>query len=73
MTSAPASRPPVVPPRPTHPPRVHFAGEDSPLVRPYLVAHERRRAEVRGRRTLWLAVHGVDIAPPAARGTEAAA
>ncbi|MFF2962313.1 hypothetical protein ACFVT1_26005 [Streptomyces sp. NPDC057963] len=35
-------------------------GEDGPLVRPYLEAHERQVAEARRRRrTLWLAVHGV--------------
>jgi len=41
-------------------------GEDTPLVRPYLVAHERREQERRQRarrRTLRLAVHGVDIRP----------
>ncbi|NUK26074.1 hypothetical protein HRW16_31770 [Streptomyces lunaelactis] len=36
-------------------------GEDSPLVRPYLVAHERQQQA--RRRALWLAVHGVDIGP----------
>ncbi|MBO0917929.1 hypothetical protein J1C73_27555 [Streptomyces laculatispora] len=39
-------------------------GEDSPLVRPYLVAHERRMAEERcrraRRRTLWIAACGAD-------------
>lgn len=49
-------------------------GEDSPLVRPYLVAHERQMAEARRRRrTLWLAVHGVDISPRPAFGAEVAA
>jgi hypothetical protein len=60
-------------------------GEDSPLVRPYLIAHERQLAaeEVwlaaeerrqRGRRrTLWLAVRGVDIGPGFLHGAEAAA
>ncbi|MFC9619227.1 hypothetical protein ACFTXM_04255 [Streptomyces sp. NPDC056930] len=39
-------------------------GEDGPLVRPYLVAHERQLAEARRRsRTLWIAVHAVDIRP----------
>ncbi|WP_267713614.1 hypothetical protein [Streptomyces sp. CoH17] len=41
-------------------------GEDSRLVRPYLLAHE-QRAQVRQqrahRRTLWLAVHGLDVRP----------
>jgi hypothetical protein len=49
-------------------------GEDSPLVRPYLVAHERQMAEARRRRrTLWLAVHGVDVGPRPTRGAEVAA
>lgn len=39
-------------------------GEDGPLVRPYLVAHERQLTEARRRsRTLWIAVHAVDIRP----------
>ncbi|MFD5491463.1 hypothetical protein ACFYY3_08905 [Streptomyces sp. NPDC001812] len=33
-------------------------GEDNAMVRPYLVAHERRA----GRRVLRLAVHGVEVA-----------
>ncbi|WP_406450242.1 hypothetical protein OG782_12365 [Streptomyces sp. NBC_00876] len=49
-------------------------GEDSPLVRPYLIAHERELAEEAARlaaeeqcrcarrRTLRLAVHGVEVA-----------
>ncbi|MFH8471696.1 hypothetical protein [Streptomyces sp. NPDC018000] len=49
-------------------------GEDSPLVRPYLEAHERRMAEARRRRrTLWIAVHGVDIGPRPLRRAEATA
>ncbi|MEU1495381.1 hypothetical protein ABZ456_34680 [Streptomyces sp. NPDC005776] len=60
-------------------------GEDSPLVRPYLVAHERqlaveaervaaeeRRQRAR-RRTLWPAVHGVDAGPRHIHGVEVAA
>ncbi|MFI6960445.1 hypothetical protein [Streptomyces sp. NPDC050255] len=60
-------------------------GEDSPLVRPYLIAHERqlaadaarvaaeeRRQRAR-RRTLWLAVHGVDAGPRRIHGVEVAA
>ncbi|MGW0082038.1 hypothetical protein [Streptomyces sp. NPDC003393] len=51
-------------------------GEDHSLVRPYFVAHERRR-EARHRsarrRTLLLAVHGIDLGPRATRGVEAAA
>ncbi|OEU94813.1 hypothetical protein [Streptomyces oceani] len=51
-------------------------GEDTALVRPYLVAHERReeaqRQEER-RLALWLAVHGVDIGPRFIHGVEVAA
>ncbi|WP_306423450.1 hypothetical protein [Streptomyces sp. JJ36] len=51
-------------------------GEDTVLVRPYLVAHEReeearlRRAR---RRALWLAVHGVDVGPRLIHGVEVTA
>lgn len=60
-------------------------GEDSPLVRPYLIAHERQLAEEAAqvaaeerrqrarRRTLWLAVHGVDAGPRRIHGLEVAA
>ncbi|MEU2670870.1 hypothetical protein ABZ622_18725 [Streptomyces sp. NPDC007164] len=60
-------------------------GEDSPLVRPYLVAHERQLAEEAARvaaeerrlrarrRTLWLAVHGVGVGPRFLHGVEVAA
>ncbi|MEU2129266.1 hypothetical protein [Streptomyces sp. NPDC018352] len=60
-------------------------GEDSPLVRPYLIAHERHLAEKAARaaaeerrqrarrRTLWLAVHGVDVGPRRIHGIEVAA
>lgn len=48
-------------------------GEDHALVRPYLVAHERqeeaRRQRAR-RRTLWLAVHGIDVGPRVIHGVE---
>jgi hypothetical protein len=51
-------------------------GEDSPLVRPYLVAHEQheeaRRQRAR-RRALWLAVHGIDIGPRLIHGVEVTA
>ncbi|BFO21710.1 hypothetical protein SHKM778_80980 [Streptomyces sp. KM77-8] len=58
------------------PPSPHEAllhGEDSRLVRPYLLAHERRvqagqhRAR---RRTLWLAVHGIDVGPRHIHGVD---
>ncbi|MCE3034173.1 MULTISPECIES: hypothetical protein [Actinomycetes] len=51
-------------------------GEDTALVRPYLVAHERRQEERRQRarrRVLWLAVSGVDIGPRVIRGVEVTA
>ncbi|MFF0072153.1 hypothetical protein [Streptomyces sp. NPDC005494] len=50
-------------------------GEDSPLVRPYLAAHEREVADaLRGRRTVWHAVTGEAVGLPLpARGTEVAA
>jgi hypothetical protein len=52
--------------------------EDSPLVRPYVIAHERRgRDEVRRqrarRRALWFAVHGLGIGPRLIHGVEVAA
>jgi hypothetical protein len=51
-------------------------GEDSPLVRPYLVAHEQReeaRRQRARRRALWFAVHGVDIGPRLIHGVEVTA
>ncbi|MEV8319481.1 hypothetical protein AB0Q95_35520 [Streptomyces sp. NPDC059900] len=51
-------------------------GEDIGLVRPYLVAFERRQEERRQRarrRELWLAVHGVDIGPRLIHGVEVSA
>jgi hypothetical protein len=52
-------------------------GEDTALVRPYVLAHEASREEVRRqrarRRTLWLAVHGVDLGPRVIHGVEVAA
>ncbi|MFC7900703.1 hypothetical protein ACFUV1_11180 [Streptomyces griseoincarnatus] len=83
------ARPTPAPAAPDRRPSPHEAllrGEDSRLVRPYLLAHE-QRAQVRQqrarRRTLWLAVHGIDAGPRRIhgvdvgsrriRGTEAAA
>ncbi|WP_406501481.1 hypothetical protein [Streptomyces sp. NBC_01590] len=54
-------------------PESMLRGEDSPLVRPYLVAHERReeaRLRRARRRALWLAVHGIDIGPRLIYGIE---
>ncbi|WP_406351745.1 hypothetical protein [Streptomyces sp. NBC_00658] len=51
-------------------------GEDSPLVRPYLTAHEQREAAKQQRarrRALWLAVHGIDIGPRRIHGVEVTA
>ncbi|MFI6059599.1 hypothetical protein [Streptomyces sp. NPDC051286] len=52
-------------------------GEDSPLVRPYVEAHERRVAEERRRRVrrsgVRIAVYGVNVDPRLMRGTGAAA
>ncbi|UYB41841.1 hypothetical protein SLV14_004645 [Streptomyces sp. Je 1-4] len=51
-------------------------GEDTVMVRPYVVAHERRqRAQRPGsrRRTLWLAVDGVVLGPRPEHGVEVAA
>lgn len=51
-------------------------GEDTALVRPYLIAHEQRQEEARHqrrrRRALWLAVHGVDVGPRLIHGVEVA-
>ncbi|MFJ3861239.1 hypothetical protein ACIPRL_34040 [Streptomyces sp. NPDC090085] len=66
-------------PRPIPAPEPYLRGEDSPLVRPYLLAHERRQAKAearrqRGRRrALWLAVRGIDIGPRVIHGREVAA
>ncbi|MFF0086071.1 hypothetical protein ACFYR1_41220 [Streptomyces canus] len=51
-------------------------GEDHALVRPYLVAHERReeaRRQRARRRVLWLAVHGIDVGPRVIHGVEVTA
>ncbi|MFC5801419.1 hypothetical protein [Streptomyces formicae] len=70
-------RPVPPPPRPTRARAPYYRGEDSPLVRPYLLAHERCQAEARRqrarRRALWLAVHGVDVGPRVIHGREVAA
>ncbi|MFD8723891.1 hypothetical protein ACFV2H_39555 [Streptomyces sp. NPDC059629] len=50
-------------------------GEEIGLVRPYLVAHERREAQKQQarRRTLRLAVRGIDISPRLFDGVEVTA
>lgn len=74
---APPAAPPVhVPPKPIRPSELILRGEDSPLVRPYLVAHEQReeaRRQRARRRALWLAVHGIDIGPRLIHGVEVTA
>lgn len=71
--SYPAAPPADVCPTPDRRPAPVLRGEDSPLVRPYLIAYERRE-EVRlrraRRRALWLAVHGIDIGPRLIHGIE---
>ncbi|MFE4249080.1 hypothetical protein ACFRU3_06195 [Streptomyces sp. NPDC056910] len=64
------------PPRRPSPHTAPLRGEDSRLVRPYLLAHEQREQAKRQRarrRTLWLAVHGVDIGPRRIHGVEVVA
>ena len=70
------ARPTPVPAAPGRHPSPHEAlirGEDSPLVRPYLLAHEQRvqaRQQRARRRTLWLAGHGIDVGPRHIHGVE---
>ncbi|MDI3386519.1 hypothetical protein QIS99_09880 [Streptomyces sp. B-S-A8] len=85
---------PAEPPAAAHPvaaPVVRIPvlrGEDSPLVRPYVIAHERREEQQRRRqeeqwqellrqrarrRELWLALLGVDIGPRLIHGVEVSA
>ena len=55
-----------VPARPTRVPAASLLnGENTGLVRPYLLAHERREQQRQRtrRRTLWLAVRGIDTGP----------
>ncbi|MEU8484292.1 hypothetical protein [Streptomyces sp. NPDC048641] len=61
------------PPRRRSPHTATLRGEDSRLVRPYLLAHEQReqaKQQRARRRALWLAVHGVDIGPRLIHGVE---
>lgn len=69
----PVSASPVAPRRRPSPHEALLHGEDSRLVRPYLLAHERRaqaRQQRAGRRTLWLAVHGIDVGPRRIHGAD---
>ncbi|MDX3233234.1 hypothetical protein [Streptomyces sp. ME19-01-6] len=76
-TMPPPARVPHAPARPTAsgPPYDHsFA-----MVRPYVIAHEQReeraarRLRRQRRRTLWLAVHGIDIGPRVIHGVRVVA
>ncbi|MEU6660857.1 hypothetical protein [Streptomyces sp. NPDC046821] len=74
---SPAPEAPEPPARRTAPHTYPLRGEDSRLVRPYVLAHERREQEkrqrARRRRTLWLAVHGVDLGAHHIHGVEVVA
>ncbi|MGW2567033.1 hypothetical protein [Streptomyces sp. NPDC001537] len=64
--AAPSSR------RPS-PHETPLRGEDSRLIRPYLLAHEEReraKQQRARRRALWLAVHGVDVRPRRIHGVD---
>ncbi|MFH9175244.1 hypothetical protein [Streptomyces albogriseolus] len=64
---------PLAPGRRPSPHEALLRGEDSRLVRPYLLAHEQRaraRQQRARRRTLWLAVHGIDVGPRRIHGVD---
>ncbi|MGW3563802.1 hypothetical protein ACWDSL_07865 [Streptomyces sp. NPDC000941] len=53
-------------------------GHGAALIRPYVVAHEQlegaeRRLRRQRRRTLWLAVHGIDVGPRVIHGVRVVA
>ncbi|WP_328921923.1 hypothetical protein [Streptomyces griseoaurantiacus] len=71
--NTPAPTTPVTPDRRPSPCEALLHGEDSRLVRPYLLAHEQRvqaRRQRARRRTLWLAVHGIDVGPRRIHGVD---
>ncbi|WP_406169417.1 hypothetical protein [Streptomyces sp. NBC_00996] len=71
LTLVPAA--PVAPSRRPSPHETPLRGEDSRLVRPYLLAHEQRehvKQQRARRRVLWLAVHGVDVGPRRIHGVD---
>ncbi|MFR0352743.1 hypothetical protein [Streptomyces sediminimaris] len=71
LASAPAA--PTASNRRPFPHEAPLRGEDSRLVRPYLLAHEQRertKQQRARRRALWLAVHGVDVGPWRIHGVE---
>ncbi|MFJ9715060.1 hypothetical protein ACIRPQ_03805 [Streptomyces sp. NPDC101213] len=70
---APLAPVPAAPSRHPSPHEALLHGEDSRLVRPYLLAHERRtqaKQQCARRRTLWLAVHGIDVGPRRIHGVD---
>ncbi|MGC5239912.1 hypothetical protein ACPXCH_09035 [Streptomyces albogriseolus] len=70
---APAPAAALAPGRRPSPHEALLRGEDSRLVRPYLLAHEQRaqaRQQRARRRTLWLAVHGIDVGPRRIHGVD---
>ncbi|MER6014798.1 hypothetical protein [Streptomyces bluensis] len=67
-------------PHPQPPRTPLLRGEDSPLVRPYVLTPAERRArkdhrhqQRQRRRALWLAVHGIDVGPRRIHGVEVVA
>jgi hypothetical protein len=71
--SSPAPTAPVAPGRRPFPHEALLHGEDSRLVRPYLLAYERRaqaREQRARRRILWLAVHGIDTGARRTHGVD---
>ncbi|TJZ45392.1 hypothetical protein FCH28_29120 [Streptomyces piniterrae] len=65
----------VVPPVPVGRPGL-LRGEDTALIRPYVLTPEElqeRRLQRGRRRALWLAVHGIDAGPRWIHGVEVAA
>ncbi|MDT0546767.1 hypothetical protein [Streptomyces lonegramiae] len=69
-------RPARVPHVPAQPVLSELPDDSAPaMVRPYVLAHAQReeRAARRLRRTLWLAVHGIDIGPRVIHGVRVVA
>ncbi|MFE7382490.1 hypothetical protein ACFU9F_19205 [Streptomyces zhihengii] len=72
----PGAPPPSGPPPRPVPHTAPLRGEDSALVRPYLVAHEREQENRRQRARrleLWLALYGVEFGPRVIHGVEVTA
>jgi hypothetical protein len=60
-----------------HPRFPLLQGEDSRLVRPYVLSRDelrhKKRQQSRRRRALWLATHGIDVGPRLIHGAEVTA